>query len=304
MILSYLNVKYNYIVKAKNILASLRPLHWFKNILIFIPLFISHQFIEFGFQIKSILIFAAMCCVASAGYLFNDLFDVKSDERIPHKRARPFVSGSISKKVLIFTSQVLFALSILFAWLISWEAVVLILIYFLSSLGYSIFIKKIVILDIITIVYFYLLRIIIGLVVFQLPLSAWLLCFSFFFFLGLACFKRVLDLQGLKSEGLAGESRRAYQIKDIKMISAFGVGSGLLAVLVLILYINSPAVLKLYSYPQILWFLCLVLLFWNGRLWVLLRKKSISVDPIRFVVLDPVSLICASLVLVILFKSI
>jgi len=292
------------ITKINNILIGLRPLHWFKNILIFIPLFISHQFMELGFQVKSILIFVAMCCVASAGYLLNDLFDVKSDFRIPHKRVRPFVSGKISKNELILTSLSLFGVSILLARLISWEIVGLILIYFLSSISYSIFIKKIIILDIITIVYFYLLRIIIGLSAFGLPRSPWLLSFSFFFFLGLACFKRVLDLQGLKSEGLAGESRRAYQTKDIKVISIFGIGSGVFAILVLAFYTNSSAVLKLYSFPQILWLLCPILLFWNGRLWSLMRKKAILVDPIRFVVRDPISLICAFFVLVILFNSI
>lgn len=73
-------------------LKPLRPEHWLKNILVFVPLIAAQRLFETALLEKAFLAFVAFGCLASSGYLLNDLFDLAADRHHPHKRLRPFVS--------------------------------------------------------------------------------------------------------------------------------------------------------------------------------------------------------------------
>ncbi len=76
-------------------LAPLRPRHWLKNVLVFAAVFAAHRFDETALLGKALIAFVALCCCASSGYLFNDLFDLAADRRHPRKRFRPFAAGDL-----------------------------------------------------------------------------------------------------------------------------------------------------------------------------------------------------------------
>jgi hypothetical protein len=70
---------------------------------------------------------------------------------------------------------------------------------------------------------------------------------------------------------------------------SLGTSSGLVAVLVLALYVNSSDVIQMYSHPQMIWMLCPVMLYWIGRVWLLAKRGEIHDDPVLFAIKDPVS---------------
>ena len=73
----------------------LRPHHWVKNLLIFIPVITSHEINELSIK-YSFLAFIAFSLIASSGYVINDIIDLRSDRKHPYKKKRPIASGEIS----------------------------------------------------------------------------------------------------------------------------------------------------------------------------------------------------------------
>jgi hypothetical protein len=83
---------------------------------------------------------------------------------------------------------------------------------------------------------------------------------------------------------------RGYQIGDRDWLNVFGTASGLLSVLVLALYTQSPAVASLYRRPELLWTLLPLLLYWLGRVYLKANRGEMHDDPVVFALTDPVSL--------------
>jgi 4-hydroxybenzoate polyprenyltransferase len=123
-----------------------------------------------------------------------------------------------------------------------------------------------------------------------LVLSFWLLLFSVFLFLSLALVKRYTELDALQRQGKLKAAGRGYHIEDLPILHSFGTASGYLCVLVLALYINSPAVESLYRHPQVIWFLCVLLLYWISRVWLKAHRGKMHDDPVIFAFKDRVSL--------------
>ena len=86
---------------------------------------------------------------------------------------------------------------------------------------------------------------------------------------------------------------------DYSMVQSLGVGSGLLSVLIVLLYLQSADVRALYSAPQNLWFATPVLLFWISRIWILTNRDEVHDDPVVFAVKDKVSWVCLAILAVI-----
>lgn len=278
------------------LLRALRVHQWAKNILIFIPLFAAHQEKDPILVGKSLLAFGAFCLCASATYMINDLLDLPSDRRHPRKRHRPFAAGLLPlSSGLIFVPLLLgtaFASGIFLtpAFFLTLGA------YFLLTLAYSLWIKRIVILDIIFLAILYTLRIIAGGNAMGFPPSFWLLAFSVFFFLSLAMVKRYSELLVSKRAGQISPHGRGYHTEDFPVINSLGAASAYGSILILSLYINSPEVQALYRYPKTLWLLIPLLLYWISRVWLITHRGQMHDDPVIFALRDKVSLVLAVLV--------
>jgi 4-hydroxybenzoate polyprenyltransferase len=162
--------------------------------------------------------------------------------------------------------------------------------YYLLTTVYSFVIKKLLLADVIALASLYTLRIIAGAMAVMVPLSFWMLLFSVFLFLSLALIKRFAELDTvhrLRRSGLVG---RAYRIEDLPFLESLGISSGYMSVLVLALYIHSPEIEDLYSRPKIIWILCILLLYWITRAWMVTRRGKMHSDPVLFALKDPTSL--------------
>jgi len=130
---------------------------------------------------------------------------------------------------------------------------------------YSFRLKHVALLDVVILALLYTGRVIAGSVATVTWPSPWLLAFSLFFFLSLAFVKRFSELQVLRQNQRESTKVRGYYPSDLEQIASEGAASGYIAVLVAALYINSQAVVAVYSEPIILWMICPVLLYWISR---------------------------------------
>ena len=164
--------------------------------------------------------------------------------------------------------------------------------YFLLTTAYSLILKRRVVLDICVLAGLYTMRIVAGSVASGIEMSVWLLAFSIFFFLSLAAVKRQAELVDLTKRRVETAEGRGYRLEDLPIVSIVGMAAGYSSVVVLALYINSPAVQQLYSFPVMLWGICCVLLYWLTRMVLITNRGSMHDDPVVFATKDRVSQIC------------
>jgi 4-hydroxybenzoate polyprenyltransferase len=281
----------------------LRIHQWLKNLLLFLPLFAAHEFYNVDAWQSLLLAFIAFSLCASTVYITNDLLDLDSDRRHPRKKKRPFASGDVELWKGVLLAPLLLATSFSLAFQVGTVFSGWLLSYFFITCIYSFYLKKIILLDCLTLAMLYTLRILAGAAIVEHILSFWLLAFSVFLFLSLAFVKRYAELEVQLLSGSGKAYGRGYHTKDASLIQSMGIASGQASVLVFALYLNSDAVTMLYSIPEIMWCAVPVLLFWIQWMWIQAHRGNMHDDPVVFAVKDRVSLISALLVGLILIAG-
>jgi 4-hydroxybenzoate polyprenyltransferase/phosphoserine phosphatase len=270
-------------------LSALRPEHWLKNLLVFVPIFTGHFFLSPVLLARTLVAFVAFCCCASAGYLINDLLDLQADRRHPQKRLRPFASGRLPLAYALLMAPALFILGSVLAGMLSGLLLGILLLYFALSLAYSIELKRVALLDILVLASLYTLRIVAGAAAIVSWPSVWLLGFSMFLFTSLAFVKRYAELVIMRSVEGDHATARGYELSDAELLAAKGTASGYAAVVVLALYITSGAAKALYSRHLLIWSVCPLLLYWLGYLWLIAHRGKMFHDPLVFALRDRTS---------------
>ena len=286
-----------------HIFKIIRPHQWVKNILVFVPMLMSHNFNinNFILSTKAFIIFSL---VASSIYVVNDIVDIKSDQKHPYKKNRPLAAGLININQCKYIILTLLLFSIFFLIDINNNFLILIVSYFVISNLYTFFFKKYAIIDLLILSSLYTIRIIGGGFITDISVSIWLLSFSIFFFLSLAAIKRQVEIINFKKNKKSKITGRGYIVSDQKIINMISICSGYMSILVLVLYINSPQVISLYSSPNILWGMCLIMLFWISRIILMSSRRKIEDDPIVYAIKDKISYICLLLILCIMWLGI
>lgn len=265
---------------------SLRPHQWVKNLVVFVPLITAHQVKQVPLLLEALLAFAAFSLCASAVYWLNDLADLDADRQHPTRSKRPFAAGDLPLWVGLAGSPILLLGSLALAASLSWSFALVLLTYIVITSLYSWSLKEIALIDVFCLAGLYTLRLIAGHEATAVKYSAWLLVFSMFTFLSLALVKRFVEIDAVRRASRVEVKRRGYGPGDVNLVSMLGIGSGLIAVLVLALYVNSQQVLELYRHPLLLLLMCPLLLYWIGRVWLLAHRGQMHDDPIVFALKD------------------
>jgi 4-hydroxybenzoate polyprenyltransferase len=282
---------------ASAYITALRPRQWVKNLLVFAPLLAAHRFDDPVLIGRAIAAFVAFGCIASSGYLINDLLDIAADRRHPRKRFRPFAAGDLPLGYAFFAIPALLCLGLLFGGLLSKLFVGVTLAYFAMSLTYSLCAKPVVILDVIALAALYTMRIFAGSAEVGIWPSQWLLAISTFLFLSLALVKRYGELAVMRRLEGDGAKARRYESSDGELLASMGIASGYLAVLVLALHINSETAQALDGRYLITWLLCPLLLYWISHIWLIAHRGRMPDDPLVLAFKDRTSRILLSLML-------
>lgn len=287
---------------AADYLKALRPHQWLKNLLLFVPVLAAHETAA-GVWGTTLLAFVSFCLCASSAYCLNDLIDVGRDRSHPTKRARPLAAGRIPLLGAFWLCLASLAGSLALATLVGPPFAAALAAYGVSTVAYSLWLKRLMMIDVVTLGCLYGLRLVAGSAAALVPLSSWLAAFALFLFCSLAIVKRLTELISRSADGQIEESGRGYSLQDLPVLQALAAASGFTAILVLALYLNSPAVAALYQTPDRLWLLCVVLIYWIGRVLILTHRGEMHDDPVVFAATDRASLICCALATAIVLAS-
>lgn len=275
-------------VTLKTWLKAIRLHQWLKNLLFFIPLLTSFQFLNFTKLFDVILAFIAFSLGASATYILNDLWDLANDRQHIRKFKRPFASGVLSVKQGIQVAGVLLLSAFILSSLLSFKFLGIFILYLVITTLYSLKFKKEILIDITILSILYTIRIVAGTVVAELKLSYWLITFSVLIFLSLATMKRCAELVSLLSESSVKKVLigRGYQTNDLELLYPLGISTFIGAILIFGLYINDTYFTEYYNNPSFLWFAQLILFYLVARLWFMTKKGFMHDDPVVYLVKD------------------
>jgi len=275
--------------------AALRPHQWLKNVLVFLPLLATHRIYDLDLLWQGLLVFAAFSLCASSAYLLNDLLDLSADRHHPRKRNRPFASGGIPLLHGLMLTPLLLAAGLALGALLSPLLLGVLALYYLLTLSYSLRLKDLVIVDVLTLACLYTLRVLAGAAAFNIPPSPWLLAFCVFLFFSLAMVKRYAELVAMRTVDGAKAHARAYLLEDRELLAALGGASGYLSVLVLALYITNDAMHDPYVRHQLIWLVCVLLLHWVSYMWLTAHRGRMQDDPLVFALQNRTSQIVIAL---------
>jgi 4-hydroxybenzoate polyprenyltransferase len=278
----------------------LRVHQYAKNALVLVPLLTAHKF---GLVPATTALFAAVAfsLCASSAYILNDLIDIEADRAHPTKRHRPIANGAISASHAALASVLVLAAAVAIASCISFAFCGVLLGYLALTAAYSFWLKRIAIVDIVTLAVLYTIRVIGGAVAIGVTVSEWLLAFSLFLFMSLALVKRYVELDAQPQGSVL--AARDYQAGDKSMVAILAAATGFNAVIIFTLYISSEAVRALYSYPQLLWIACPILMYWIGRVMLLAQRGLIDDDPVIFALKDRASWLALAIIGVIMLAA-
>ncbi|HET6997298.1 MAG TPA: UbiA prenyltransferase family protein [Solirubrobacterales bacterium] len=153
-----------------------RPKEWIKNVFVFAGLLFSGKFTQSHEVMEALLTFFAFCLISSAGYFINDLIDVELDRKHPKKRFRPLAAGELSEAAAKAIAPVLAIVAIALAFAtVNWEVGLMVIGYGIAQMAYSLGLKQVVIIDVMTLAGLFILRVAAGASAVDAHASEWLI---------------------------------------------------------------------------------------------------------------------------------
>ncbi len=183
---------------SRALLASLRPHQWIKNLVVLAALVFSKHLFEADAAARAALAFAVFCALAGAVYLVNDLADLEQDRLHPAKRSRPLASGALPPGLARVAAALLLVGAVAASWTLGPQFLLCALAYPALNVAYSLALKHVVILDVLSVALGFVLRAVAGAVAIGVHFSPWLLVCTLLLALFLALAKRRHELVTLE----------------------------------------------------------------------------------------------------------
>jgi 4-hydroxybenzoate polyprenyltransferase len=267
----------------RQIIVAMRPYQWFKNMLVFAALFFSKSFYDWNNVYKVTFAFILFCLASSAVYIMNDLRDIEEDKIHPVKKLRPIASGKIKKSLAIVLMTILFIASLGISFYFSMSFFIIITFYVTLNIGYSMGLKKVVILDVILLSIGFLLRAIAGAIVISLEASPWLFICTLMLALLLGFGKRYNELKTL----CLGAEKHRITLKEysLSFLEKLMVISAATASVTYSLYTMSAETLERLHSRSLIYTTPMVLFGIFRYLYLVLEKNS-GGDPTKLLLFD------------------
>ena len=174
----------------KEIIISMRPKQWYKNLVLFIGIIFSLNFMDFQLWSNTILGFIIFCVLSGSEYIINDIIDKEKDRKHPKKRKRPIASGRLKVSYALIFAVITVFLALIGAYLINVKFLIISIMFFLLILSYSLVLKHLIIVDILVISMGFVVRAVAGCLAINVFISPWLIICAFLLALFLALGKR------------------------------------------------------------------------------------------------------------------
>jgi len=228
-------------------LKLVRVHQWYKNLVIFLPLFFVGELLEISMLGKICIGLIALCLISSVNYIVNDIIDIKRDRAHPEKSSRPLAAKKITIPEAVLLAIILLALSIYIAYTLSTLFLISVIFLFMLTLLYSLWLKNETILDVIIIAVNFVVRAVSGAFIIHVTISPWLIVCPFFLAIFLAVGKRDADLKFMKKD--ATKHKEVLKYYDLQTTNALMVISTTCLIIAYSLYAFSKTSLLLLTLP-------------------------------------------------------
>lgn len=270
----------------KKTLLLIRPQQWIKNGFVLIPMFFGGRLLNADDAIASVVTFFAFSFAASAIYCFNDIVDVDADRRHPVKCHRPIASGAVSVPTAYALMAVLVLLSALLLFFLpqrAGETAGIVAFYFLLNMAYCLWLKRHAIIDVCTLAFGFVLRILAGGMACDVAVSNWLVLMTFLLALFLSFAKRRDDVLRMNE---TGEPPRRNTIRyNITFVNQAITITGTVTLVCYIMYTVSPEVVSRFHAPY-LYLTSIFVLVGLLRYMQLTVVDEVSGDPTKILLRD------------------
>lgn len=270
----------------KKTLLLIRPQQWIKNGFVLIPMFFGGRLLNADDAIASVVTFFAFSCAASAIYCFNDIVDVDADRRHPVKCHRPIASGAVSVPTAYALMAVLVLLSALLLFFLpqrAGETAGIVAFYFLLNMAYCLWLKRHAIIDVCTVAFGFVLRILAGGMACDVAVSNWLVLMTFLLALFLSFAKRRDDVLRMNE---TGEPPRRNTIRyNLTFVNQAITVTGTVTLVCYIMYTVSPEVVSRFHAPY-LYLTSIFVLVGLLRYMQLTVVDEVSGDPTKILLRD------------------
>lgn len=216
----------------KNILVSMRPEQWTKNLIIFAGLFFAKRMNDLMTLFLSVQIFLIFCLLSSASYIFNDIIDRKEDAHHPDKRRRPIPRGDLRPGIALLASLVLVVVGVTWAALLSSGLLTIVIAFLALHIIYDLYLKHISIIDVFAIALAFILRLLAGVSVSGIEslVSSWILLCTFLVALFLALCKRRAEMALLQDMSKHHrKSLEGYSVQFLDQLITIVAGCSILS---------------------------------------------------------------------------
>ena len=226
----------------KHFFILLRPKQYIKNIFIFLPLFFVGQVTDIELFVKASLAFVAFSLSASAVYIFNDYEDIKDDRKHPKKKYRPLAAGTISKNTALLSMFILIIISFTLMAIISSKALVILSIYVILNILYSLKLKRIALLDVTIIAIGFVSRLFVGSFAYEIQLTIWIVIMTFLLALFIALAKRRDDILIFLKSG--NKMRKSIDGYNIQLVDGSMIIMSSVVIVAYLLYTTSQEIIE------------------------------------------------------------
>ena len=226
----------------KHFFTLLRPKQYIKNIFIFLPLFFVGQVTNIELFVKASLAFVAFSLSASAVYIFNDYEDIKDDRKHPKKKYRPLAAGIISKNSALLLMIILFIIGFTLMAVISLKALVVLSIYVILNILYSLKLKRIAVLDVTIIAIGFVSRLFVGSFAYEIQLTIWIVIMTFLLALFIALAKRRDDILIFLKSG--NKMRKSIDGYNIQLVDGSMMIMSSVVIVAYLLYTTSQEIIE------------------------------------------------------------
>lgn len=205
-------------IRLRSFIQLLRPKQWIKNLFIFGALLFSKNIDKLPYIMTAAYAFLCFCITSSTVYIFNDMLDIEKDREHPRKRKRPLAAGVVSKREAQILIACMLPAAIVLSFILNYRFGIIIMIYLLNNILYTLYVKHLVILDVMSIALGFILRVAGGALAISVLISPWLLLCTFLLALFLGFSKRRNELLVLEEN--AQSHRRILEHYSLEFIDS------------------------------------------------------------------------------------
>jgi 4-hydroxybenzoate polyprenyltransferase len=268
------------------VLAALRPRQWSKNLLLFAGIVFAAKLGDLSRWGEGVAAFAAYCAASSSAYLVNDLRDVAHDRVHPIKRNRPIARGELSTERALVLAALLAVVALAIAALLGYVSLLFLVGFVVLQLGYSLGLKRVVLLDVCLIAALFVIRAAAGAAAVDVRISPWLLACTALLALFLGLAKRRGELVLVGAEASPGRPvLEGYSLRLVDRLLNVVAAGTVVAYVVYTVTAHTPAMVLTAPF----------VVFGLARYLVLVHRHELGEEPENVLLSDRPTLVCVAL---------